>query len=396
MDPTLVLASQQLAWQSLQNTSNKWFHNPDFLALRACLATAKSLDIETRPVWLMLIAPSSCGKSDFYLPCASAYVPHEQSDDVSIGGLLSGSFEHKGDGVLKRLSPKGLWIFSDFTSLLNAPEEKRNAVLGAHRRIYDGEYGRAISDGPPPWRGRIHVLAACTPGIERFHRVNADLGERMVQIRVDKQPPSNALLEKILLQTEHHAQFHRELIVASGKVLRPNTPISIELPFSYQRLILSWAEFIATCRTSVGRNFKDEITSVGHEEGAGRLFQQLVGIVKGDAANLGQTSVTGVQMELVKRIAYDCLPWARRAVLQAMPVREQLDRGTLKEFSHISHNYTFDQTLDELVAIGVLERAVLPDRVILTLKKKPQSLLLETEAVDSKGVQLTPPQMGRI
>lgn len=380
MDSTVV-NKQLLAWENLQSVSNKWFHNPDFLALRACLATAKALDIETRPVWLMLIAPSSCGKSDFYLPCASVYVPHEQSDEVSVGGLLSGSANSKGEGVLKKLTPKGLWIFSDFTVLLNMPEDKRNAVLGAHRRIYDGDYGRSLSEGPSPWHGRVHVIAACTPGLERFHRVNADLGERMIQVRVEKQPPSDAMLEKIVKQNNAHGQFHREIKEAALKLVRPNTPVSIELPFNYQRQILDWAEFVATCRTPVNRNYKDEIVGVGHEEGTGRIFQEMIGLAMGDAALLGQDAVGEPQIELIHRIAYDCLPWSRRAVLQAMPPKEPIKKADLREMCHISHNYTFDQTIEALHAIGVIliQNCGFGDSYQLT--EKPATLLSATSRI---------------
>lgn len=381
METSTTLNPQLLAWENLQLVSNKWFHNPDFEALRACLATAKSLDVETRPVWLMLIAPSSCGKSDFYLPCASVYVPHEQSDEVSVGGLLSGSANSKGEGVLKKLTPKGLWVFSDFTVLLNMPEEKRNAVLGAHRRIYDGDYGRSLSEGPAPWHGRVHVIAACTPGIERFHRVNADLGERMLQVRVNKQPPSDGMLEKIIKQNNAHGQFHREIRDAALKLMKPNVPAHIELPISYQRRILDWAEFVATCRTTVGRNYKDEIISVGHEEGTGRVFQEMIGLAMGDAALLGQDAVGDLQMPLIERVAFDCLPWARRAVLRAIPPKDSVSKADLKEMSHITHPYTFDQTIQELQAIGVIFTQNFGAGDSYKLTDKPSGLL---SPIDSK------------
>jgi hypothetical protein len=350
-----IAETQQSAWVNLQSVANEWFHNPDFLALRAILATAKSLDIETRPVWLMLIAPSSCGKSDFYLPCASGYTPHHESDDVSLAGLISGSAANRGKGVLERMKPKGLWLFNDFTVLLNTQEDKRNVILGAHRRIYDGEYYREMDGQKIGWTGRVHVVAACTPGIERFHRVNADLGERMIQVRVDKQPQSNDLIHKIAKQTEHHSIFRKEIVAASAKLIRPNISVDIDLPFEQQQAIYTCAELVATCRTPVTRNYKDELISVGHPEGTGRVFQQMLGLAKGDAAIMGQSSVSDIQIPLLRRIALDCLPWARRAILMTM-TKEPVEKVRLRKTSGISHNYTFDLALEELEALGVLER----------------------------------------
>lgn len=370
-----IAETQHSAWVNLQSVANEWFHNPDLLALRAILATAKSLDIETRPVWLMLIAPSSCGKSDFYLPCASGYTPHHESDDVSLAGLISGSAANRGKGVLDRMRPKGLWLFNDFTVLLNTQEDKRNVILGAHRRIYDGEYYREMDGQKIGWTGRVHVVAACTPGIERFHRVNADLGERMIQVRVDKQPPSNDLIQKIAKQTEHHATYRKEIVAAAAKLVRPNIPASIDLPFEQQQAIYQWAELVANCRTSVSRNYKDEIISVGHTEGTGRVFQQMLGLAKGDAAILGQTSVSETQLPLIRRIAFDCLPWNRRAVALAMPANEGIIRSELRTKSGISHNYTFDQAVEELTALGLIRVLSSGAASEISFTPKIQSLL---------------------
>ena len=323
-------------------------------ALRICLACAKALDIETRPVWLMIIGPGSVGKSAFYLQAASAYDPRVFSDEITIPGILSASNHGFGEGVLKKLGKRGLWLISDFTVMLNSSEDKRNALLGAWRKIYDGHYERNADGRKASWHGHIHVILACTNAIERFYRVHSDLGERFLQVRIEKQEFHPDLVKKVANQAEHWEEFQNEIVAAAKRYLA-NTPDDAKVPFEFECQIMHWADFVSMGRTGTTRNYKDEIVGVSAEEGTARAGQQLLGLVRADAMLQGQLEVGELQMPLVRRVAMDCLPWARRAILSIMPADEKLSLPDLQEISGIAHPYTFDRTIDELVAIGALK-----------------------------------------
>jgi hypothetical protein len=342
-------------WDTLISVANKWMYKPDIQALRAILCSVKALDLDTTPLWMMLIGTAGTGKTSFYLKCCEAYYPHVLTDDVTQAGMLSGSKGSFGMGVLSRLGSKGLWIISDFTTFLNLDERKRGEIMGMHRRIYDGKYDRSLDGRHVSWSGRVHMVSGVTPAIERFYRLHADLGERWLQVRIEKHPPSNELLEKVALQRERYAEFQESVVSAANPILSctstaPKTPVEIE------RQILDWAEFIAIGRTAVTRNYRDEIIAVANVESNTRICQQLLGLAQADAMLLNRSEVSQEQLSLVERVAFDCLPINRRAVLLYFRTSEALSTTDLRELSGITHNYTFSRTMDELVSIGAIEK----------------------------------------
>lgn len=338
-------------------------HHPDFLAIRACLATAKSLDIDTVPVWMLLIAPSSSGKTSYYVRCCEAYPRYQMSDEISMAGVSSANARTWGQGLLNKLGTLGLWLMSDFTVVLNMREERRNELIGIQRRIFDGKYERWANGEKQEWKGRVHVVAGVTPGIERFHRVNSDLGERFLQIRVDRSSSCIDLIRKTDLQRQHWQQFQDE-ILEGAKLFLDVAPISPFLPLSIARQIMDWADFISLGRVSTDCNYKDEIVNVGHQEGAGRLHQQLSGLAIADAILMGDAEVGPRQLQLIERVAMDCLPWKRRAILSWFRTDEAIIIPEVRNLSGITHPVAFSRAIDELEAIGAIERIGPENRLI--------------------------------
>lgn len=345
-------------WTAFEQAVNAWFHLPDFLALRACLATAKALDLDTTAVWLMVVGPSGCGKSELYLYSLKAYPRVECTSDLSLSALLTLDLAYKGQGVLRRLGDKGLWLISDFSSVLGAKEETRNQITSACREIFDGEYRRGGRGENLVWRGRVNVVAACTPAIERFYRVHADLGERFLQVQLDRIPSCKELRSKAHRQRRHVGEYHRELRQATAALLE-SEPGDIQIEPEADEAISQWAEFIARCRTVVTRsNFSGEITDIGYTEGPGRLYQELSGLALGDAAVMQQKAVDRRQLPLIERIALDSLTRPRRAVLGALmqwPLGEEMRRADLQEVTGITHSQALTRVLDELVALDLVE-----------------------------------------
>ena len=345
------------AWNGFQLTVNKWFHRPDFFALRACLATARALDLNTGPVWLMLIGPSSCGKSELYLNSLDCYPRLERTSDINIPALISMENGKQGNGILKRLTPTGLWVISDFSSILSGREETRNQVTAACREIFDGRYQRAGRGENQVWQGKINIVAACTPSIDNYYRVHADLGERFLQVQIDRIDSCRELRRKVGLQRNNLNKFHKDIVAGSKSLF--DGPTDVEIPDAMDEAISRWAEFTSFTRRVVSRHsYTGEISSLGYAEGSGRLHGEMCSLAMGDASITGSDTVGPDQIELVARIAIDSLTRTRRAILSSFlqfPLGEELRRADLQEISGISHPQTFTRALEDLQAIDVLE-----------------------------------------
>jgi hypothetical protein len=228
-------------------------------------------------------------------------------------------------------------------------------LLGAWRKIYDGHYDRNVDGDTVGWDGHTHVIMGCTPAIERFYRVHSDLGERFLQVRIEKCQHCDDLVRKMAHQNGHWQEFQTEVSTAARELLESASD-EVSISFRTECDIAGWADFISIGRQGTTRNFKDEITGVSAEEGTARAGQQLLGMAKADAMLMQQDEVTDVQMPLVRRVAFDCLPWARRAILSILPPEDALTEADLQEISGISHPYTLERTLQELDAIGAIGR----------------------------------------
>lgn len=348
--------AQAVAWNHLKTVSNIWMHEPDFEALRICLATVKALDLDTRPVWTMILGPSGTGKTAYYVQACLAYPVVEITDQVSLAGIRSASKGREGAGILQRLGKRGLWVFPDFTVILNMREDKRTELFGIQRRIYDGSYFRASDGERIPWEGRIHSIAACTPAIERYYHAHADLGQRYIQVRIEKSSSCDELVRKGVKQNNHWDQFQHDIKDAAANYLNRANGHLPPVPFPVSRKISEWADFVSICRQPISRNYKDEITGTAGEEGSSRLEQQLHGLLQADAWLQGQWEVDRHQTSLIERIAFDCLPRDRRAVLINFRTEDTLSAADVQAISGIRHPYAFHRAVEELKAVGVLEQ----------------------------------------
>jgi hypothetical protein len=92
-----------------------------------------------------------------------------------------------------------------------------------------------------------------------------------------------------------------------------------ELGDDLQFKIAALAEFSVRARTHVPRaGYSKEIIYVPEPEASTRLSQQLAQLAKGSALLGLRTAATVEDCDLVRRVAFDCIPASRRKILDAM------------------------------------------------------------------------------
>lgn len=170
-----------------------YLHFPDPFPLYVLTASLAANYAEGRPVWLMLIGPQSCGKSELLNSLLSLDHVHEGGSISGIGALLSGSrkkdrAKDSTGGLLREIGERGALVIKEFTSILSLPHETMRNVLSAFREVYDGRYTRSVgSDGgnDQHWEGKIAVLTGCTESIDHHHALISDMGERFIFYRYE-------------------------------------------------------------------------------------------------------------------------------------------------------------------------------------------------------------------
>lgn len=129
------------------------------------------------PIWTMIVAPSSGGKSTFLAPSSGIHLVHF-IDDLTEKTLLSG-FKIKGQesSLLKSIG-SGIMVFSDFTAILSKNPQSGGEILGQLRLVYDGAFVKQTGTGKLEWTGKIGVLAASTPDVYFKLEQSRSMGER--------------------------------------------------------------------------------------------------------------------------------------------------------------------------------------------------------------------------
>lgn len=240
----------------------KYLFFTDDSAIKISLATVVANFMKGDPVWLMVVAPPSVGKTEIVEPIGGLWEARIIST-ITEAGLLPATpardrSKTANDGLLRELGDFGILILKDFGSILSMNMESRAPVLAALREIYDGHWSRIVgTDGGRviEWSGKIGVIAATTDSIDRHHGVMATLGERFVFYRIstrEEEERADFALQSIGNETDLRSEAMKKV-----RGLIDNLDIKdkqVKLSAAERKRINALARFTAHCRSPSGRD----------------------------------------------------------------------------------------------------------------------------------------------
>ena len=294
-------------------------HDMDYVLATLAAATAKVLPDD--PLWLMLVSPSSSGKTEALKLLWE--ITDAKINDVTVAGLLG-----RGNrGVLARLQgADALGLIPDFSAVLGNDKrssEAKGNVFVALRDIYDGEYHRDINPDPLHWYGRLSLIAACTPVIDSFSAHADALGTRWLYFRMKpREVEERREAAYLVLSRRNTKELRAEARVAASRiVLEARERVhGVELPAGFERTIVDTGMLAAYGRTVVTRDWRgDDIDDVVEPEEPGRLIGQLRMLALGLLA-LGCTEQKA--LAIVGRAALSSMKQERARVLVALASAE--------------------------------------------------------------------------
>ena len=180
--------SSQTPAEIILTVAHKWLELDDEVYPVAVLATALANWMHGQPVWLLIVAPPSSGKTLFIQAYARMKTVYPLSS-LTARTFASGLKNEKEEGSNSLLhwlnrERKSLLTLKDFGTILSLAVQERNGVLAQLREIYDGEYSAAYGTGERfQWKGKLGLIAGGTPKVDDLHKWSSELGERFVQIR---------------------------------------------------------------------------------------------------------------------------------------------------------------------------------------------------------------------
>ncbi len=361
------------------------FHDADVQGARSVYAAVAAHRLQGQPVWPMAVAPPGSLKTEI-LDALRGLPDVHFIDSVTPNTFISGQIlegQQQGGqapGLLDRVGQSAILVIADFSTVLSMPREKRGSILADMRRIFDGdlrkEYG--TTEGSRAWSGRITFLVGATPDVDRHYAIFQTLGERFLMVRWHRPGGVEAAM-KAMNQDLTAAKAEMKTAVHAVFKGLPGEGADVSLAEVDQYRVAALAEFTVRARTQVPRDrFSKEIIYTPEREAATRLAQQLCQLAKGSALLVGRTAVEGEDLDLVQRVAFDCIPATRRQVLDhAIQTENGLEppdlnvpgtslwycRGDLEALELLSDNVLSGLAKDLLAQVGVIHQKSPPNEV---------------------------------
>jgi hypothetical protein len=349
---TLAPRRTHQAWDALTNHLNRWFYRPDLDALSIVLATAAThYDLTSDPVWLFIIGPSSSGKGAICINSLNNLLNIWPMGTLTDRTLISFKGHHAG-GLLKKIGSNAILTFKDFTTVLSMRDDARGEIISQFREVYDGSFTRAsgAEDVSYTWRGKVTVIAACTPALERAWGVKRDLGERFISVRWSR-IGSVAMAEAAARQRGHDVEIRRLTASLAREFFDCRSEELPSLSHEQNHSIACLAEIVARMRGHVTRA-QNAIIDVPHIEEAGRLNKALCSITSAHAA-LWNREPNEADLKISKRVALDTIPQTRSMFLDCFRTGAALAAYEIRNHSKLAPS-SISYIGEELEALDIV------------------------------------------
>ena len=346
---------------------SKWLEIEDDLFPIVPLVVAVANCLEGPPVWLVIVAPPSSGKSDLLMGISAIKGVHTISK-ITPNTFASGMKTEPGENapsLLTRLQQQGKWllVFKDLGTLLSLPPNHLNPTLGQLREVYDGslnaDYGTGVNVS---WSGKLGFLAGATPAFDQKHKLRVELGERFVIYRPFVPDPGKVAMKTLLRngdETKRREAISRAYDIGYSKAMALWTALKRDggdhiAPVAYPT-VAALGEFVAEARRPVERDRGryDSSFEVLPAEGPGRLLEVFKLLHRAAMVCCGQD--LELANRLVTRIALDSIPGKRGCALQE--IARHTDGLTVETMSEVLEcdDNTARRELTNLKAIGLVD-----------------------------------------
>lgn len=363
-----------MTFDELQKEIGKNIYTEDDGMTRIALASIIATRLQiSDPVWLILIGPSSSGKSQVLRPLALTDKKFiHRVDDLTENTLMSGMRAKKGEkeiSLLKRIGKLGVIVISDFTVIFSKSPETRAAILGQLRMVYDGEMTKfsGVSADPIEWKGSIGILAGSTPSIYTHFEEVADMGERFIYYRMrsyDIEKATRRSLSRVSYGkgldeelSKLYAAYIKEAVTGIAGETVPDVTLAVN-----DRIVYI-AMFAAILRTPTHYDkYQKSIDKVPVPEMPMRVAIQLSALARGLSVlrhnDTGSWDLTEEDINYIEWCAYSLANEERRACLRTIAsvgFESSLSGQTIADAIGLSTNI-ISMNLQHLAAIGILDR----------------------------------------
>ena len=323
----------------IKNEFSKFLIIKDPYVIDVVLATlVANLLISKDPVWTLLVANSSGGKSTLLAPSAAISNIYF-IDDITSKTFLSGYAVGKQEVSLLKIMGSGVMVFSDFSTVLAKDSITRGEILSQFRCIYDRNFVKRTGKGEIRWGDKgekLGMLAASTPDIYFQLESARSMGERFCfysisqptnEEIVKKQEEVNLSSKKI---TEELKPFYAEYFAGVRDFIATHLLQDLKMTPEQIEKVHRAAIFCVRGKTSVHTDFKTgRPDNLANTPGVGRdrkVFNVLLHALQTMYAYETDDKNACVQdghIKIIEKVAWSSVNRERRKILEILAVTDK-------------------------------------------------------------------------
>ncbi len=323
-------------------------------------AIANRVNLHDKPVWLLILAGSSAGKTIMLqlLDKCGAWI--HPIDTLTTNTFASG-LQRDEEVSLLRKANNGVLVFKDFTTITTMNEEGQREIMGQLRAIYDGSFDKKTGNANDvKWVGKIGIIAAGTIAVQRKMRQYSENGERFLNYIIKVADPKDitrkamANQKDIKMKETELAEIVKKFVNQKLSEVFSNPK---EIPPEIEEEMVQVADFCTMARSPVQMNKKNPavVDFVPDREMPPRMAMMLKNIAVSLMVISGEELLSEFNAKIIYKIGLDSIPVERRMMLRILA---QYREATTRNIA-IKTNYTTETVkawLTQLNALKMVDR----------------------------------------
>lgn len=362
--------------------------------IRIVLATVlgNRLGLADKPIWLLLLAGSSSGKTaimGIIDKCGPWIVP---IDTLTTNTFASGLKRDEEVSLLWKAN-NGVLVFKDFTTITSMNEEGLREIMGQLRSIYDGEFTKRTGNANDvEWKGKVGIIAGGTIASQRKMRQFSEQGERfinyIIEVADSKEITRKAISNQKSLKakSEHLAEIVAEFI--NNKIENVDRD-NLEIPHEIREAMIDVADFATRARSPVTMSKKDPtmVEFVGDREMPPRMAMMLTSIAVALMVLSDEKVLSPFNASILYKTALDSIPVERRIIMSVLAKYREASTKSLAH--HLNYpTLTIRAWCNQLNALKMIDREAKGTSDVWTLKKEYKNTMITYENIEEEDVAL--------
>ena len=378
--------------EEIEEAINKVYLLVDPGIIRAVIASvvANKTNVSDSPVWLLIMAGSSAGKT-IMLKLLDKCGPYIIGVDTLTTNTFASSMRLDEEVSLLHKANNGILIFKDFTVLTTMNDEGLREIMGQLRSIFDGSFDKKSGNANDvEWRGKLGIIAAGTIEVQRKMRQFSKNGERFLNYIIDV-ADSKELIRRAIRNHKNLKEMEDNLATMVSEfinyIINNKESSKLEIPDEVDEELINVADFCTLARSPVIMTRKDEtvVEFVPDREIGARMVMMLKNIATALMLVANERTLSTLNAKILYKIAFDSIPVERRLALRLL---SQYTEATTKNIA-IRFNLTTSTVrgwLNQLNALKMIDRKSKGDNGggsdLWSVKKEYKSVILKYEGLE--------------